>query len=66
MGVRAGLAAGMTVWHFTGGAHVSAAHGLPQDLAVEREVGDMAELHRLFRQAGICANARVAHAAEGA
>jgi HAD superfamily hydrolase (TIGR01509 family) len=60
MGVRAGLAAGMTVWHFAGGAHIKAGHTLPETLAVHRTVFDMAALHDLFYKAGICAKGPVA------
>ena len=56
----AGLAAGMTVWHFAGGAHIKAGHVLPQGLHVHRVVQDMAALGRLFRDAGISGNERVA------
>jgi HAD superfamily hydrolase (TIGR01509 family) len=60
MGVRAGLAAGMTVWHFAGGAHIKAGHTLPRDLVVHRTVRDMAEMHQLFHDAGICHTGPVA------
>jgi HAD superfamily hydrolase (TIGR01509 family) len=54
MGVLAGLAAGMTVWHFTGGAHIKAGHRLPPDVTVHKTVQDMTALHALFHDAGIC------------
>lgn len=60
MGVRAGLAAGMTVWHFAGGAHIKAGHRLPATLGVHRAIADMAELHDLFYKAGICNKGPVA------
>jgi HAD superfamily hydrolase (TIGR01509 family) len=60
MGVRAGLAAGMTVWHFAGGAHIKAGHALPADLQVHRVVEDMTEIHQLFHEAGICSRGPVA------
>lgn len=46
MGVRAARAAGMKVWHFTGGAHVKQGYRLPGDLLPDRVVADMAELSR--------------------
>jgi HAD superfamily hydrolase (TIGR01509 family) len=61
MGVRAARAAGMTVWHFAGGSHVKAGHLLPPDLVVDRVVDDMAEVLRLFREAGLCRTSGVAH-----
>jgi HAD superfamily hydrolase (TIGR01509 family) len=60
MGVRAGLAAGMCVWHFAGGAHIKAGHILPADLAVHRVVQDMTHMHQLFHEAGICRTGPVA------
>jgi HAD superfamily hydrolase (TIGR01509 family) len=60
MGVRAAHAAGMTVWHFAGGAHIKAGQSLPQGLHVDRVVQDMAEVLALFREAGLCHDASVA------
>lgn len=60
MGVRAARAAGMTVWHFAGGAHIRAGYILPQDVNVDRVIPDMATLHQVFAASGICANSRVA------
>jgi HAD superfamily hydrolase (TIGR01509 family) len=60
MGVRAARAANMRVWHFTGGSHVDAAHGLPPGLSADRVVGDMAEVLRLLVDAGLCRKASVA------
>ncbi len=57
MGVRAAKAAGMAVWHFTGGSHMLAENALPSDLSVDRVVQDMQELYRLFCDAGICSMA---------
>ncbi len=64
MGVRAARAANMTVWHFAGGSHVKAGHTLPADLHVDRVVQDMAEVLRLFRDAGLCRYGGVAPLAE--
>jgi HAD superfamily hydrolase (TIGR01509 family) len=60
IGVRAALAAGMTVWHFAGGSHVKAGQILPADLFVDRVVSDMDEVLQLFRQAGLCRDSGVA------
>jgi HAD superfamily hydrolase (TIGR01509 family) len=60
MGVRAAQAANMTVWHFAGGSHVKAGQILPLDLHVDRVVQDMAEVLRLFAEAGLCDNSGVA------
>jgi HAD superfamily hydrolase (TIGR01509 family) len=60
MGVRAARAANMSVWHFTGGSHVDAAHGLPTGLSADRGVQDMADVLRLFVDAGLCEKASVA------
>jgi HAD superfamily hydrolase (TIGR01509 family) len=65
MGVRAGLAAGMTVWHFAGGAHIRAGHHLPEGIIAHRTVHDMTELHGLFHEAGICDKGPVAIPARG-
>ena len=53
LGVRAGLAAAMTVWHFTGGCHVQAGYRLPPDVAPHRVVASMAELAAALRQLGL-------------
>ncbi len=60
MGVRAARAASMTVWHFAGGSHIKAGQVLPADLVVDRVVGNMAEVLRLFRRAGLCRSSGVA------
>jgi HAD superfamily hydrolase (TIGR01509 family) len=60
MGVRAARAANMNVWHFTGGSHTDAAHALPAGLSADRVVQDMAEVLRLFVDAGLCGKASVA------
>lgn len=41
MGVRAGLAAGMRVWHFRGGAHIKAGYELPEDVRPHGSIDDM-------------------------
>jgi HAD superfamily hydrolase (TIGR01509 family) len=46
MGVRAAQAAGMKVWHFTGGDHVRQGYRLPDDLRPDRVIADMAALSR--------------------
>jgi beta-phosphoglucomutase-like phosphatase (HAD superfamily) len=53
LGVRAGLAADMQVWHFTGGCHVQAGYRLPPELAPRRAVADMAGLGAAFRELGL-------------
>jgi HAD superfamily hydrolase (TIGR01509 family) len=60
MGILAAQAAGMTVWHFAGGEHMRAGYSLPRNLKVERVVQDMAELHHIFCETGICVNVGVA------
>jgi HAD superfamily hydrolase (TIGR01509 family) len=60
MGVRAARAANMNVWHFTGGSHIDAAHGLPAGLSADRVVQDMAEVLQLLVGAGLCTKASVA------
>jgi HAD superfamily hydrolase (TIGR01509 family) len=54
MGVRAARAAGMPVWHFTGGSHIKAGYRLPPDLIPDRVVLSMPELRRAFAHFGIC------------
>jgi HAD superfamily hydrolase (TIGR01509 family) len=53
MGVRAGLAAGATVWHFTGGSHMNAGAKLPQELTTHRVLDSMAALHQAFIEIGV-------------
>lgn len=53
LGVRAGLAAGMEVWHFTGGCHVQAGYRLPGTLAPQRVVAGMPELGAVFHELGL-------------
>ena len=53
LGVRAGLAAGMEVWHFAGGCHVRAGYGLPDGIRTARAVPGMRELGQAFRELGL-------------
>jgi HAD superfamily hydrolase (TIGR01509 family) len=53
MGIRAACAAGMDVWHFTGGSHLKASPSLPKDLRVGYGVPDMATLQQLFLEHGL-------------
>lgn len=50
MGVQAGRAAGMTVWHFTGGAHFSGGYALPSDILPDRVISGMAEFRRALAE----------------
>jgi HAD superfamily hydrolase (TIGR01509 family) len=54
MGVRAGHAANMTVWHFTGGSHIKGGYTLPSNILVERSVSTMTELHQMLCDEGLC------------
>jgi len=54
MGIRAARAAGMDVWHFAGGAHVSAGYALPEGIDPGRSIASMAELRQAFAQLGLC------------
>ena len=53
LGVRAGLAAGMEVWHFTGGCHVQAGYRLPDGLSPHRVMPGMREMGQVFRELGL-------------
>lgn len=53
LGVRAGLAAGMAVCHFAGGAHVRAGYRLPEGLTPHYTASGMRELSELFRKFGL-------------
>lgn len=53
MGIRAGHAAGMEVWHFAGGAHVKAGYSLPADVKPDRVINDMHELAAAFGELGL-------------
>ncbi|PZF77982.1 hydrolase [Aestuariivirga litoralis] len=57
LGVRAGLAAGMEVWHFAGGCHVLAGYRLPAEVVPHRVVAGMAELGAGFRELGLSSSA---------
>jgi HAD superfamily hydrolase (TIGR01509 family) len=56
LGVRAAQSAGMTVWHFAGGAHVKAGYALPEDVRPDAVVNDMTQLLQVFRDMGLCAS----------
>jgi len=53
LGVQAGLAAGMQVWHFTGGCHMRAGYRLPDAVTPQRVVAGMPELGQAFRELGL-------------
>jgi HAD superfamily hydrolase (TIGR01509 family) len=53
MGVQAALAAGMTVWHFAGGAHITSDDILPSMGLCARRVDSMAELHLALAETGL-------------
>lgn len=53
LGVSAGLAAGMEVWHFAGGCHVLAGYMLPSGLRPHRVVPDMPALGQALRHLGL-------------
>ena len=53
LGVRAGLAAGMEVWHFAGGCHVLAGYRLPGAAKPHRVVAEMRALDEAFRELGL-------------
>ncbi len=57
LGVRAGLAAGMAVWHFAGGCHVRSGYVLPAQLVPQRVVSGMDELGGALRQLGLSSSA---------
>lgn len=52
MGVEAGRAAGMEVWHFTGGAHFEGGYRLPPGVLPDRVISGMAEFHRALAAYG--------------
>ena len=60
MGVRAALAAGMAVWHFTGGAHVRAGYRLPGDVMPHATATGMDDLARAFAKMGLFSAAATA------
>ena len=53
LGVRAGLAAGMEVWHFAGGCHVLAGYHLPEGLEAHRVMPGMAAMGVAFCELGL-------------
>lgn len=53
LGVRAGLAAGMAVCHFSGGAHVQAGYRLPEGLQPHFAATSMRELGLMFHKFGL-------------
>jgi beta-phosphoglucomutase-like phosphatase (HAD superfamily) len=55
MGLRSALAAGMVVWHFTGGAHLQGGFDLPEDVKPHRALDSMPALLDAFRKLGIAA-----------
>lgn len=54
MGVRAAQAAGMAVWHFTGGAHIREGYRLPRGVIPDLVTPGMAELRIEFERHGLC------------
>ena len=60
MGVRAALAAGMTVWHFAGGAHVKAGYASPPASFRIIAVASMRELPPLFQKIGLSSGVNLA------
>ena len=53
MGILAAKAAGMEVWHFTGGSHVKAGYRLPEALSIAKVIPDMPSLLNAFVEIGI-------------
>jgi HAD superfamily hydrolase (TIGR01509 family) len=53
MGVLAANAAGMDVWHFTGGSHMKEGYSLSAKTNVAKVVRDMSQLQKLFCEIGI-------------
>jgi HAD superfamily hydrolase (TIGR01509 family) len=53
MGLRAGIAAKMQTWHFTGGSHFARGISLSDDVSFHRRLGNMVELQGALRDAGI-------------
>jgi HAD superfamily hydrolase (TIGR01509 family) len=54
MGIDAARAAGMAIWHFTGGAHMHSSDLHLTEMKVERRVNSMRELQTAFGQIGVC------------
>lgn len=65
MGVMAANAAGMDVWHFTGGAHIPPGYALPENLRADHVVKDMEKLHHAFLQIGLNQNTNHAESSGG-
>ena len=55
MGLRAGLAAGMQVWHFVGGGHLQGGFTLPPDVHPHRTLDSMQAMHDAFRKMELAA-----------
>jgi HAD superfamily hydrolase (TIGR01509 family) len=53
LGIKAAQAAGMDVWHFTGGAHLSGMPETSMNFGASRVVKDMQILHQLFCENGL-------------
>jgi HAD superfamily hydrolase (TIGR01509 family) len=53
MGLRAGIAAEMKTWHFTGGSHFARGISLSDDISFHRHLGNMVELQDALHDAGI-------------
>ncbi len=53
MGLRAGNAAGMVTWHFTGGSHFARRITIPDEVAFQRRIASMVELQLALRDAGV-------------
>jgi HAD superfamily hydrolase (TIGR01509 family) len=58
MGILAARAAGMEVWQFTGGGHVTDGYALPGGLRADAVMPDMAALHEALSRLGLCASPR--------
>ena len=54
MGILAANAAGMEVWHFTGGAHIQAGYNFPKNLKMAKSFSDMQSLQQALAGLGIC------------
>ncbi len=54
MGLRAGLAAGMTTWQFKGGSHYSIGLEMPPDVKPDAVIADMPALHLALAECGLC------------
>jgi HAD superfamily hydrolase (TIGR01509 family) len=54
MGILAAQAAGMAVWHFTGGSHFAGGYRLSPHVSADRTVASMDELATAFTERGLC------------